>query len=97
MNTSITITLCFIIVSVNGAPHSNTALDSEWITWKLRYGKTYMSAADELQHRLSWETNYKFVTEHNQRPDTTYKVELNTWADQVKTHLVILCVKAWSH
>ena len=55
----------------------------EWISWKLKYNKTYKSLEEETVHKETWLKNKAYVEDHNRKADINFKVGLNQFADQV--------------
>ena len=55
----------------------------EWISWKAKYSRKYESKELERAHHEIWQRNKVIVEEHNSKPDASFKMELNNFADQV--------------
>ena len=79
------IQLSVLLVLIGIATCSLTSLENqlEWISWKLKYNKSYRSQEDENVYKATWLKNKAFVEDHNRKEDTKFKVELNQFADQV--------------
>lgn len=60
----------------------------EWEAWKREHGKKYESAEVELGRHIIWESNMKFVEDHNAHADVFgFTVEMNEFADLVNMFL----------
>ncbi|KAL4624174.1 cathepsin L1-like [Arapaima gigas] len=58
--------------------------DLEFYAWKLKFGKTYSSPAEEEQRKLTWMSNRKRVLIHNMLADQgfkTYRLGMTFFAD----------------
>lgn len=59
--------------------------DSAWNSWKEEYNRQYRSSVEELYRRAVFESNMKFVEEHNQRSEEYgFVVGMNEFADMVR-------------
>ena len=48
------------------------------------HGKQYLSAEEELQRQVIWESNKKYVDNHNEHADVFgFTLEMNEFADLV--------------
>ncbi|GAA6086157.1 procathepsin L-like isoform X1 [Tachysurus ichikawai] len=47
--------------------------DLEFNAWKLKFGKIYKSAEEEIQRKMIWMENHKLVMEHNMQADQGIK------------------------
>ena len=63
-----------------------TNLDDEWRKWKSLYSKVYDDEAAESVRRIVWESNWRFVQQHNSE-GRSYEVEMNEFADLVSCDL----------
>ncbi|XP_066529039.1 cathepsin L-like [Hoplias malabaricus] len=71
------------LVAVAGAA-SVSLEDLEFHSWKLKFGKSYSSAEEESQRKMTWLDNRKLVLEHNLLADQgikSYRLGLNHFAD----------------
>ncbi|KAL0432393.1 UNVERIFIED_CONTAM: putative cysteine protease RD21B [Sesamum latifolium] len=50
-------------------------------SWCKEYGKTYASEQEKQQRFKVFEQNYEYVTRHNARPNFSYTLSLNAFAD----------------
>lgn len=50
-------------------------------SWCKEYGKTYASEQEKQQRFKVFEQNYEYVTLHNARPNSSYTLSLNAFAD----------------
>ncbi|KAL0391936.1 UNVERIFIED_CONTAM: Cysteine proteinase RD21A [Sesamum radiatum] len=50
-------------------------------SWCKEYGKTYASEQEKQQRFKVFEQNYEYVTRHNARPNSSYTLSLNAFAD----------------
>ena len=64
----------------------STNLDDEWGKWKSLYSKVYDDEAAESVRRIVWESNWRFVQQHNSEGHS-YEVEMNEFADLVSCEL----------
>uniref|UniRef100_A0A3B1J8C9 Cathepsin L.1 n=1 Tax=Astyanax mexicanus TaxID=7994 RepID=A0A3B1J8C9_ASTMX len=58
--------------------------DLEFQEWKLKFGKSYSSEAEESQRKMIWMTNLKLVLEHNMLADQglkSHRLGMNHFAD----------------
>ncbi|XP_066509444.1 uncharacterized protein [Hoplias malabaricus] len=71
------------LVAVAGADRVSME-DLEFQSWKLKFGKSYSSAEEESQHKMTWLDNRKLIQEHNLLADQgikSYRLGLNHFAD----------------
>ena len=73
--------LLLLFAAVIGVSFSAT-LDDLWGQWKSQYAKVYDDEATESVRRLVWESNWRFVQQHNSEGHS-YEVETNEFADLV--------------
>ena len=74
-----------LLAAVIGVVFSAT-LDDEWELWKSKYSKEYEDDAAESVRRLVWQSNRKFVQQHN-RERHSYEVEMNEFSDLVSSEM----------
>jgi cathepsin L len=55
--------------------------DASFSAWKLKYGKTYLSAAEESAREAIFNANLAYINKHNARTDVTYKLGMNQFGD----------------
>lgn len=58
----------------------------EWADFKLQFNKQYESDEDDNLKFSIWESNMKFINEHNERYEQgleTYTLEMNKFGDMV--------------
>ena len=77
--------LLLLFAAVIGLGYSrgySAALDDLWGHWKSQHTKMYDDEATESVRRLAWESNWRFVQQHNSEGHG-YEVEMNEFADLV--------------
>ncbi|XP_069889227.1 procathepsin L-like isoform X1 [Dipodomys merriami] len=65
------------------APILDHSLDTQWIEWKTKYGKSY-SLDEEGRRRVIWEENWKMIEVHNEEERQGkhgYTMEMNAFGD----------------
>ncbi|XP_072449923.1 procathepsin L-like isoform X2 [Chiloscyllium punctatum] len=60
---------------------SNPIVDEQWKTWKLAYGKSYLSVEEDLVRREVWLENLEAIAAHNARENSTYEMAMNEFGD----------------
>ncbi|XP_029437300.1 cathepsin K-like isoform X3 [Rhinatrema bivittatum] len=76
--------LVLLLPVVLAYQYPEASLDSQWEQWKITYHKQYNSKVDELQRRLIWEKNLKYITAHNLEFSLgmhTYELAINHLGD----------------
>ena len=74
----------FVLLVALAAAVSGFQYTKEWEAWKKEHGRVYES--DEIEHRRHtiWESNMKFVKEHNARAhEIGFTVRINEFSDLV--------------
>ena len=67
------------------ASYAKLQLPPEWHLWKWTHGKSYESEDEELRRRVIWQSNQKYIDEHNKYSDTFgYTLEMNHFGDLVR-------------
>ena len=62
----------------------------EFQDWKVKYNKVYETKETELERQIIWESNKKFVENHNANSDKfDFTVAMNEFADLVSKALSI--------
>lgn len=78
----------FALVAVTSAASlTDVSLNNFWTQFKRQHNKVYANSEEEVQRRLVWESNLKFIRQHNLEADLgqhTYKVGINRYADMVR-------------
>ncbi|WP_348243272.1 hypothetical protein, partial [Salmonella enterica] len=67
------------------------AASQSWDSFKLTHGKAYSSAKEELYRKTIFESNLKFVAEHNERfrkGQVTFNVAMNRFGDMTTEEFV---------
>ena len=73
-----------MLLVVLAAAVSGFQYTEQWEAWKKEHGRVYGSDAIEHRRHAIWESNMKFVNEHNARADEIgFTVEMNEFADLV--------------
>ncbi|CAG2209591.1 CTSK [Mytilus edulis] len=78
---ALTLLLCI------GVCHSTQPVpefDDKWELYKINYQKAYNNSTKELERRLTWEDNLKYIQEHNSAADNgtySYWLEVNHLSD----------------
>ena len=73
-----------LLVALAAAAVSGFQYTEEWEAWKEEHGKVYESDEIEQRRYAIWESNMKYVNEHNARADESgFTVEINEFADLV--------------
>ena len=71
---------------------SQQVVQDEWTTWKLEYGKSYSSPAEENMRMMVFMENKQLVAQHNARflkGEETDRVTMNQFGDMVKKELAL--------
>jgi cathepsin L len=55
--------------------------DASWTAWKLKYGKTYLSAAEDSARQAIFNKNVAYINKHNARTDVTFTLGMNQFGD----------------
>ncbi|XP_050224496.1 ervatamin-B-like [Mercurialis annua] len=61
--------------------YSSRSISKLFETWTKQNAKTYASEEEKLHRLKVFEDNFKFVTDHNSQPNTSYTLALNAFAD----------------
>lgn len=62
-------------------------LPAEWHVWKSRHGKSYESDNEELRRNVVWQSNQKYIDEHNKHSDVFgFTLGMNEYGDLVSQH-----------
>ncbi|XP_029437298.1 cathepsin K-like isoform X2 [Rhinatrema bivittatum] len=83
--------LVLLLPVVLAYQYPEASLDSQWEQWKITYHKQYNSKVDELQRRLIWEKNLKYITAHNLEFSLgmhTYELAINHLGDMTSEEVV---------
>ena len=65
----------------------------EFQDWKVKYNKVYETKETELERQIIWESNKKFVENHNANSDKFgFTVAMNEFADLVSKINIILFI-----
>lgn len=73
--------LCILVHSAVAAPLS---YEYQWRTWKENYGKIYGSVEEEEQRWSIWQSNMRYIEEHNRNADKHgFTLKMNTFGDMV--------------
>jgi len=62
----------------------DTSLDASWQSFKTAHKKTYATTGEEMERRLIWENNLRFVRQHNlqaQLGKKSFSVKMNKFGD----------------
>ncbi|XP_064603419.1 procathepsin L-like [Liolophura sinensis] len=70
---------CVTVWYCQAVDHST---DLEWKLWTRRFDKSYATQAEESLRKTTWLHNRALVLEHNNRPGVTFRMGLNSLADQ---------------
>ncbi|GCC37076.1 hypothetical protein chiPu_0015576 [Chiloscyllium punctatum] len=73
---------------------SNPIVDEQWKTWKLAYGKSYLSVEEDLVRREVWLENLEAIAAHNARENSTYEMAMNEFGDLTPAEFVQLYTDA---
>lgn len=74
----------FLVVLALVALASAFEYTQEFKDWKVKYSKTYQTDKEELERQIIWESNMKFVENHNANADKLgFTVAMNEFADLV--------------
>ena len=73
--------LLLLFAAVIGLCYS-ASLDDLWVNWKSQHTKVYDDEGTESVRRLVWESNWRFVQQHNSEGHS-FEVEMNEFADLV--------------
>nr|XP_033780738.1 cathepsin K-like isoform X2 [Geotrypetes seraphini]XP_033780739.1 cathepsin K-like isoform X2 [Geotrypetes seraphini]XP_033780740.1 cathepsin K-like isoform X2 [Geotrypetes seraphini] len=83
--------LVLLLPAVLAYPDPEKSLDPQWQQWKKSYNKQYNSEGDELQRRLIWEKNLKYIGLHNLEFSLgkhTYELGMNHLGDMTSEEVV---------
>lgn len=62
-----------------------------WKAWKAEHGKKYHSAKEELHRHIVWQSNHKYVDEHNSHADKFgYTLKMNKFGDLENSEFVAM-------
>ena len=72
--------------------HAKVDLPAEWHLWKSQHGRSYETEDEELRRHVIWQSNKKYIDEHNKYSDAFgYTLGMNHFGDLVRrnssTHL----------
>ena len=74
--------------------HAKFQLPAEWHLWKSKHGRTYESEDEELRRHVVWQSNQKYIDEHNKYSDHFgYTLEMNHFGDLVRQAVL----NKWTH
>ncbi|XP_055029048.2 cathepsin L.1 [Misgurnus anguillicaudatus] len=76
------VVIAAVLVAASAA--SLSLEDMEFQAWKLKFGKSYASVAEETQRKLTWLSNRKLVLVHNMMADQgikSYRLGMTWFAD----------------
>ena len=74
----------FVLLSLTVALVSSFEYSTEWEAWKAQHGKKYASKELELVRQEIFESNMKFVEEHNKNADKHgFTTAMNEFGDLV--------------
>jgi len=78
--------ICLFVVSANCVPIQQSEIEREWLAFKREFrGERYFGGdAEEAVRRQVFESNYRFIVEHNAQADQglqTYWVGVNEFSD----------------
>ena len=79
----IQISVLLVVFGLSACSLTSLEYQLEWISWKLKYNKTYTSLEEESVHKETWIKNKVYVEDHNRKAGINFKVVLNQFADQV--------------
>lgn len=80
-------TLILVLALFGAASALDSSLDAFWNAFKKTHQKTYLSSGDELHRRTVWESNLRYIRQHNleaQLGKHTYTLKMNQHGDLVK-------------
>ena len=85
----------FVLLSLTVALVSSFEYSTEWEAWKAQHGKKYASKELELVRQEIFESNMKFVEEHNKNADKHgFTTAMNEFGDLVSNgrHVVFAVI-----
>lgn len=66
-------------------------LRGDWMTWKMRHNKDYLTAEEESRRFLVWADNLMFIEDHNsKKAEYGYSLDMNVFGDQVNCYIIDL-------
>ncbi|NWX15122.1 CATK protein, partial [Aegotheles bennettii] len=76
-----------VVMVVVAQLHPQRDLDAHWDLWKKTHGKQYNGKEDEVERRLIWEKNLKYINTHNLEHALgvhTFELAMNHLGDMVR-------------
>ena len=87
----ILISLALLVVSASAASNFDGSLDSYWNQFKAHHGKKYSNGEEEAKRRLIFESNVKYINQHNMEADVgkhSYWLKMNKYGDMTAQEFV---------
>ena len=82
----------FVLFSLALAVANSYEFSAEWVAWKAQHGKKYASEVEELGRYEMFESNLKYVEEHNKNAAKHgYNTTMNEFGDLVSGPTVLDC------
>ena len=79
-----------LVACATAASVFDVTLDTHWENFKLVHGKKYQHSLEETLRRLTWESNLKYVDQHNAEAESgihTFTLKMNKYGDMVRRRL----------
>jgi cathepsin L len=85
------VSLAVLVACASAASIFNGELDTYWQEYKKHHAKSYSTSEEETTRRLTWESNLKYIRQHNLEADLgkhTYWLKMNKYGDMTGKEFV---------
>jgi cathepsin L len=85
------VTLALMVACASAASIFDGSLDQYWMQYKKQHSKFYTSVEEETTRRLTWESNLRYIQQHNIEADLgkhTYWLKMNKYGDMTNQEFV---------